>query len=93
MNLRYYKNETTMVAKLADQAHAETSVRYAARIKTEHPAGVIFYDMFNQRFAELIIQECAKLCDERAASATMGSDEQCEAEDCSHAIKKHFGVE
>jgi hypothetical protein len=57
MNLRYYKNDGTLIGKLADQAHDETGVLYAARIKTEHPAGVIFYDMFNQRFAELIVKK------------------------------------
>ena len=36
-----------------------------------------------QKFAEVIIRECAKICDERALSAPMGSDEQCEAEDLS----------
>jgi len=32
-------------------------------------------------------EACAKVCDERAASAPMGSDEQCEAEDCAAAIR------
>ena len=45
-----------------------------------------------ERFAEMIVRECAKLCDERAASAPIGSDEQCEAEDCAQTIMKHFGV-
>jgi len=32
-------------------------------------------------------EACAKLCDERASKAPMGSDEQCEAEDCAYAIR------
>jgi hypothetical protein len=32
-------------------------------------------------------EACAKVCDERAASAPIGSDEQCEAEDCAAAIR------
>ena len=32
-------------------------------------------------------EECAKVCDERAAVHPMGSDEQCEAEDCAAAIR------
>jgi hypothetical protein len=32
-------------------------------------------------------EACAKVCDERAAKAPMGSDEQCEAEDCAKAIR------
>lgn len=43
-----------------------------------------------QRFAELIVHECCKVCDVRAASAPMGSDVQCEAEDCAWDILKHF---
>ena len=32
-------------------------------------------------------EACAKVCDERAATAPIGSDEQCEAEDCAAAIR------
>jgi hypothetical protein len=32
-------------------------------------------------------EACAKVCDERAKSAPMGSDEQCEAEDCAAGIR------
>ena len=32
-------------------------------------------------------EACAKVCDERAAAHPMGSDEQCEAEDCADAIR------
>jgi hypothetical protein len=32
-------------------------------------------------------EACAKVCDERASKAPMGSDEQCEAEDCAYAIR------
>jgi len=32
-------------------------------------------------------EACAKICDERAAAALPGSDEQCEAEDCATAIR------
>ena len=32
-------------------------------------------------------EACAQVCDERAAKSPMGSDEQCEAEDCAAAIR------
>lgn len=42
-------------------------------------------------FAELVAkaerEECAKVCDERAAAHPIGTDEQCEAEDCAAAIR------
>jgi hypothetical protein len=44
-----------------------------------------------ERFAALVsageLEACAKVCDERASKAPMGSDEQCEAEDCAYAIR------
>jgi hypothetical protein len=44
-----------------------------------------------ERFAALVAAQereaCAGVCDERAAKASMGSDEQCEAEDCAAAIR------
>lgn len=48
---------------------------------------------WTEKFAELIIKECTDICYKRARSAPMGSDEQCEAEDCAWCINKHFGVE
>jgi len=33
-------------------------------------------------------EACAVVCDERAAKSAMGSDEQCEAEDCAAAIRE-----
>jgi hypothetical protein len=44
-----------------------------------------------EHFANLVAaawrEACAKVCDERAAAHPMGSDEQCEAEDCAAAIR------
>jgi hypothetical protein len=44
-----------------------------------------------ERFAALVAaatrEACAKVCDERARKAPMGSDESCEAEDCAAAIR------
>jgi hypothetical protein len=45
-----------------------------------------------EQFAALVaaaeLEACAEVCDERASKAPMGSDEQCEAEDCAYAIRK-----
>lgn len=79
MNLRYYRNQSTLIAQLADQAHEEMAVKYDERMKTEYPGDVIFYDMFNQRFAELIIQVCADIALR-------------EDHDPYECIKSHFGV-
>lgn len=44
------------------------------------------------KFAELIVKECAQVCNERAINSPMGSDEQCEADDCASSIMKQFGI-
>lgn len=62
MNARYHINHTTKLARLADQAHEESNVIYYKRLKTERADNVIFYDIFNQKFGELIAEECAQMC-------------------------------
>ena len=45
-----------------------------------------------ERFAALVAaaerEACAQVCDNRAVTAPIGSDEQCEAEDCAFAIRR-----
>ena len=55
---RYHTNHTTKIARLADQAHEQSNTIYNERLKIERADEVIFYDIFNQRFAELIVREC-----------------------------------
>ena len=54
----------------------------------------VFFNYLAERFAGRLKEEranereaCAQVCDERAAKSPMGSDEQCEAEDCAAAIR------
>ena len=47
-----------MIKQLAAQAHQETLAVYRERMKTEFAGDVIFSDMYDQRFAELIALEC-----------------------------------
>ena len=61
MDDRFYHNLDTTISRMADRAHNETYEKYQQRMETEHPGDVIFYDMFTQRFAELIVRECARL--------------------------------
>jgi hypothetical protein len=50
-----------LIHKLADQAHNEAYETYLQRLQTEKADKVFFNDIFNQRFAELIVKECAAL--------------------------------
>ena len=71
----------TLIYKLADQAHKESYVVYLQRQEAEGPANVIFYDIFNEKFAELIVRECCqKLENDGMVEVAM-------------EMKQHFGVE
>ena len=59
MNKRYYKNDSTLISRLADKAHEKSFEIYQTRTATERADEVIFYDIFNQEFARLIVSECA----------------------------------
>ena len=50
------------IRQLADQAHEYASGVYNQRIATEGPENVFFYQISNDKFAELIVRECALLC-------------------------------
>jgi len=91
MNMRFYTNHTTLIAKVADQSHEEMSVRYNERMKTEYPGDVIFYYMFNQRFAELIIQECIKVM-HKNERLPKGFFYPKSASIHESSIKQHFGI-
>ena len=66
MSGRYHVNHSTKIARLADQAHEESNAIYYKRLKSERADGVIFFDIFNQRFAELIVLECVSYCGSQA---------------------------
>jgi len=46
-----------------------------------------------EKFAELIVQECAEICLEMAAKCAGLPGDGALARDCAHWIKKDFGVE
>jgi hypothetical protein len=63
---RYHINHTTMIARMADQAHEQSNAIYNERLEVERADEVIFYDIFNQRFAEMIVEHCASMCGSQA---------------------------
>ena len=78
MNLR--------IKLLAEQAHSESYEQYLLRQSKEGAANVIFYDMFNQKFAELIVKECG------VALSPMLRDMVSRGQ-AYELIKQHLGVE
>jgi hypothetical protein len=79
---------------------AEQAKQYAREVMA-HPMDPTLFsaDVFQQKFAELIVQECIKKCEFVATMAAVTNDDdemsrKCEAtaNSCSIMIKQHFGV-
>ena len=62
MDNRFYKNDSSFIHSMAFQSHNEANEIYYSRLQTERADQVIFYDIFNQIFAEKIIQQCVDTC-------------------------------
>ena len=73
---------------LADQADKN------AILEIERDTSLDYLDTYNQKFAELIVQECAEVCYHHSEAAG-GVDTAFGYgyKDCGNDIKKHFGVE
>lgn len=73
---------------LADQADKN------AILEIERDTSLDYLDTYNQKFAELIVRECAEVCYDHSESAG-GVDTAFGYgyKDCGNDIKKHFGVE
>ena len=84
------------IRQLADQAHEYASGVYDQRIATEGPENVFFYQISNDKFAELIVRECISINRQRLFSDYEGDSHRvahnnalwCAISD----MFKHFGV-
>jgi hypothetical protein len=74
------------ILEIADKAQKQAYAVYTKRMETEFPGDVIFHDIYNSLFAELIVQECADLF------RLTFTDEQYQRR-IDKTILKHFGVE
>ena len=78
------------IRELANQAHEYALGMYDTRIATEGQSNVLFYQIRDDKFAELIVRECVKvahpkLTDVGEWAAGMRLVQQ--------RLKQHFGVE
>ena len=90
------------IRELAREAAEYVNSVYTPPVRSKTP-GKIWEDghigwhtQFNEKFAELIVRECARLCehesnDDEYDQYDMG--QSVKAESIKTAIKKHFGVE
>ncbi len=73
---------------------AEQAEEYAVRVATgDWEDGLAYQDLFNKKFAQLIVKECANICEEMAAKCAGLEGDGALAKDCAYWIKKDFGVE
>jgi len=71
------------IKELAEQAYTEVM----------HERGGTYMAFDKEKFAELLIQECAQACINMGNDYEIKSAGQYQAELFAFAIKKHFGVE
>jgi hypothetical protein len=75
-----------LIQSLAKMAHSVALSEYRLRMKTEFAGDVIFADIYDLKFSELIVKECIEWCD---AHATIDGS----AQQIRDSIKNYFGME
>ena len=83
------------IKELADQAEDYATAEYEKWIPTPDFSGIPHIrKIFNEKFAELIVRECADICYHHS-NAAGGVDTHFGYgyKDCGDDIKRHFGVE
>ena len=81
------------IRELANQAHEYALGMYDTRIATEGQSNVLFYQIRDDKFAELIVRECVDLWNKEAEFAGSNGHKDGSASNCADTIKQHFGVE
>ena len=59
------------IRELALLAHSDALESYRERMKTEFAGDVIFSDMYDQKFAKLIVEQCVSMCGSQADKKNM----------------------
>ena len=82
------------IKELAEQANEA----FYQRMGEGAERGTFYYDKFAEKFAELIVQECAQRCEEVAIKhqveeTTYAAGKKAGAFECAADLKEHFGVE
>ena len=72
------------IRELAQQAFQPINDISTEGVADRYTFEQTWFQMYNQKFAELIVRECIRLCDQ---VDIVGADE------CIDNIKQHFGVE
>ena len=78
------------IQKLYDQADKFAKEN---RTQTISGPGNNYFELFHEKFAEMIVRECAEICLEMSAKCAGLEGDGALAKDCAYWIKKDFGVE
>ena len=81
-------NMNDKIKELARLAHEDALKEYRLRMESELASDVIFADIYDRNFAELIVLECAEICEEYG----MPDGTSPVAAILSESIKNKFGV-
>jgi len=78
------------IKQLAQQSQlAELYDRYVEQCMKNADDDILDYDVIVKEFAELIVRECAQICQDQPNHYALKTDR----DNCAVAIKEHFGVE
>ena len=80
------------IKELVKQAGGHFSTHTLTSYPVQHRESIELWDKNIEKFAELIVRECANHCD-LLLDHKISSEWSRGTHDCSRAIKKHFGVE
>lgn len=69
---------------------AEQAQQYAECTTTQ---GLEWFDVFKEKFAELIVRECADVCESMPLIGPYKTVQDATLKDAAVQIKQHFGVE
>jgi len=87
------------IRKLAEQAFQPINDMATEGIADRYTFEQAWFQMYNQKFAELIVRECISKCEFVADMATitntgeMARKTKATADSCAKMIKEHFGVD
>ena len=82
------------IREIAEQAVKDVDVVHEDNPFNEELAKMYIPNVFIERFAELIVQECADLCSKYGDRVEYNRPNSgYEAWECADIIKQHFGVE
>ena len=87
-----HRNIETLYDRIANEAHDTAYQQYTERLKSEKADQVIFADMFNRIYGEMIVRECSKVAREYTLKSSGIQNPYTGAVFIENEINRHFEV-